>query len=65
MNETKSIELFESFDDVLTIKDLRQALKIGRNKAYQLLHDNNINYIKIGNRYRIPKINVINYIKNK
>ncbi len=61
----KDIEILKDFDDVLTFVEFRQALKIGRNKAYELLQNNIIPSIRIGKSYRIPKINVINYLQNQ
>lgn len=63
--EIKETEILRDFDDVLTFKELRQVLKIGRNKAYELLQNNIISSIRIGKSYRIPKINVINYLQNQ
>lgn len=63
--EIKETEILRNFDDVLTSVEFRQVLKIGRNKAYELLQNNIIPSIKIGKSYRIPKINVINYLQNQ
>lgn len=63
--QINKIEILKDFDDILTFKELRQVLKIGRNKAYELLQNNIISSIRIGKSYRIPKINVINYLQNQ
>ena len=63
--EIKETEILRNFDDVLTSVEFRKILKIGRNKAYELLQNNIIPSIKIGKSYRIPKINVINYLQNQ
>ncbi len=60
----KEIELLADFDDVLTVAEMRQVLKIGRNKCYYLLSTGTIPSRKIGRDYRIPKINIINYLQN-
>lgn len=62
--ENKEIELLADFDDVLTVTEMRQALKIGRNKCYNLLTTGTIPSKRIGRDYRIPKINIINYLQN-
>lgn len=36
-------------------------LNISRHLAYSLINDGYIPGIKIGNAYRVPKVNVINY----
>lgn len=63
--QIKEIEILKNFDDVLTFKEFRQVLKIGRNKAYELLQNNIISSIRIGNSYRIPKVNIIKYLQNQ
>ena len=55
-------EMFKDYPDVLTPGDLQKILRIGRNSTYKLLNENRIETIKIGKKYIIPKINVINYL---
>lgn len=55
-------EIFKDYPDVLTPGDLQKILRIGRNSTYKLLNENRIETIKIGKKYIIPKINVINYL---
>lgn len=65
MENIKETEILKGFDDVLTFTEFKQVLKLGRNKAYELLQNNIISSIRIGKSYRIPKINVINYLQNQ
>ena len=37
MQENNNIEILKSYKDVLTLKEVQTILKIGRNKAYELL----------------------------
>ncbi len=55
-------EMFKDYPDVLTPGDLQKILRIGRNSTYKLLNENQIETIKIGKKYIIPKVNVINYL---
>lgn len=57
--------LFSDYPDVLSIKDLRQALGIGRAGAYKLLETGKIQSFKIGNTYKIPKSALINYVNQQ
>jgi excisionase family DNA binding protein len=41
--------------DTLTIKEIREILKIGSNSAYNLIHSKAFPVIRIGHSYRIPK----------
>lgn len=55
--------MLESFQDVLTIKELQIALGIGRTKAYELVRTHAVDSFKIGNRIRIPKRSVVAFIQ--
>ncbi len=57
--------MFAEYPDLLSINDLRQMLNISRHLAYDLINDGYIDAVKIGNSFRIPKINVINYVLSK
>ena len=45
-----------------TVKDLQAMLGISRHAAYDLLGEGEISCIRLANAYKIPKINVINYV---
>ncbi len=51
------------FSDILTVKELMDYLAIGKNTAYDLLKSNQIKSIKIGRVYKIPKTEVLEYIR--
>ncbi len=61
----KVIAMFSGYNDILSVKDLCEALHIGKNTAYRLLRSKEIKSIKIGKVYKIPKEYVSNYIKQK
>lgn len=54
--------MFEKYNDVLTVNEACSALSIGKNKLYELLKSSTIKSIKIGKKYIIPKIYLIDYI---
>jgi len=56
--------LFKGYPDVLTVKDLQQALGIGKATAYSLLENNCIPSFRIGRVYKIPKTALIGYVQN-
>lgn len=56
-------DLFDSFPDVMSVQQVRQALKIGRTAVYRLLDSNEIPCFKIGNAYKIPKTSLIAFIQ--
>ena len=65
MKENNDVEILKNYKDVLTLKEVQNILKIGRNKTYELLRNGTIKSIRIEKQYRIPKINVIKYLQNQ
>lgn len=55
---------FETMPLVLSVGDIADSLAIGRNKAYNLVNNGTIKALKIGQHYRIPREEFINFIKN-
>ncbi|MEG0617140.1 MAG: helix-turn-helix domain-containing protein [Oscillospiraceae bacterium] len=55
--------MFLTYPDVVTIADLTKMLGIGKNTAYQLIHDKTIKSVLIGRQHRIPKCYVIEYLQ--
>ena len=51
--------MFAEYPDIVTVKDLQTMLGISRHTAYDLLGEGEISCIRLGNAYKIPKINVI------
>lgn len=64
MDENGS-ELYSEYPDIVTPDDLMKMLRIGRNAAYALLHNNTIPSFRVGKRYKIPKQRVIEYISKQ
>ena len=54
--------MFNSYPDILSVKQLCEILDIGKNTAYRLLQGGEIKSIKIGKVYKIPKKEVCRYI---
>lgn len=57
--------MFKEYPDILNFKDLRKALGISKNKAYELLNNKTIEHFRIGTNYKIPKKSIINYIEKE
>ena len=49
------------YPDIVNVAQVQSMLNISRHLAYSLINDGYIPGIKIGNAYRVPKVNVINY----
>lgn len=52
----------ESYSDVLMPKDIQEILHIGRNTVYSYLANGTIKSIRIGGKYRIPKVYLLNFL---
>ena len=52
------------YEDVLTVTDVKNILKIGTNRAYDLVRAGTIKSLRIGNQYRIPKKCMIDYLES-
>ncbi len=67
MTKVKTMELYKTilkdYPDVLTAEEMCQALGINIRTGYKLLKDNKIESLFIGNKYRIPKIHILAYLK--
>lgn len=56
--------LFTEYPDIVTVRQVQGMLGISRHAVYDLLEEGSIRGIKVGNAYKIPKINVIRFALN-
>lgn len=57
------IIMFANYPDIVDIEQMRTMLGgISSTLAYKMLKTNTIKNRKVGRQYKIPKINVINYM---
>ena len=54
--------MFENYDDVVTINEVTEMLKIGKNTAWKLIHSGQIKTFNIGKCVKIPKKSVVDYV---
>ena len=54
--------MFYEYDDVLTVDELCELLKIGKNTAYRLLNTGEIKAVRIGRVWKITKEEVVKYL---
>ena len=57
--------MFPDYPDLVNIAQLQTMLGVSRHLAYDLINDGYIKGLKIGNAFRIPKVNVIEYIMDQ
>ena len=62
MKETYSL-MFTDYPDIVNLVQMRKMLGgISNYLAYRMLREKKIKSKKVGREYKIPKVNVINYI---
>lgn len=54
----------ESLPLLLTVNELASVLRIGRNAAYQLVNDGEIQSIRVGRSIRIPRNALIQFMES-
>ena len=57
--------VFDSYPDVVSVEEIQQILRIGKNAVYTLLKDGEIKSIKVGKRYIVPKKYVVEFLLKK
>lgn len=57
--------MFEIYDDILTIEEVAEALKIGTSQAYKIVRSGALKGYKEGKDWKIPKVAIENYILSK
>ena len=55
-------KMLTEYKDVLTPEDVQKILHTGRNTVYCYLADGTIKSIKVGGKYRIPKLYLLEFI---
>ena len=55
--------MFNSYPDILTAQQVCTALSLGKNMVYAMLADGTIPSVRVGTKYLIPKIYLIEYIE--
>ena len=54
---------FDSMPLILEVSDIADTLKIGRNKAYELINSGTIKAIKVGNHYKVLRESFIAFLR--
>ncbi len=57
--------MFESYDDILSIKDVAEILKVGTTQAYKIVRSGDLNGFKEGKDWKISKAALAEYVKRK
>ncbi len=56
-------EYLKDYPAVLTVKQVAEILGVCKASVLNLIHENKLQAIKVGRLYKIPKDQIINYLK--
>ena len=57
--------MYEKIPEVMTFNECKTLLRVGKNTLLDLLHSREIEGFRIGNRWRIPKESVVEFIERR
>ena len=57
--------MYRNIPEIMTFKECQQLLKIGKNTLLDLIHNGELDAFKIGNRWKITKEAVSDFINHK
>ena len=60
MTQSSDVVFLKEYDDILLPEQLQKILHVSRNAVYDYLR--NIRSLKIGNKYRIPKLYLLEFM---
>ena len=55
--------VFKEYPDVLDVKQVSTLLGVSTKTVYRILRDGTLDSLKIGREFKIPKVNVMRYVK--
>lgn len=56
-------QMFKDYPEILDVDHMSAMLGVSTKTGYKIINDGKIHCIKVGRAYRIPKINVIKYLR--
>jgi len=54
--------MFDKYSDIVTVDELAEMLKIGRNTTYELVRSGAIQSVRVGRKIRVTKQAVVAYM---
>ena len=57
--------MYRNIPEIMTFKECQQLLKIGKNTLLDLIHNGELDAFKIGNRWKITKEAVVEFIQHQ
>ena len=57
--------MYRNIPEIMTFKECQEILRVGKNTLLDLLHSRELDGFRIGNRWRIPKESVVEFIERR
>ena len=57
--------MYNNIPEIMTVKECCAILKVGKNTMLEMLNNRIIDGFKIGNRWKIPKESVVEFIRHR
>ncbi len=57
--------MFELYDDIMTVEDVMNALKVGKNRVYDLLNSGHLVGYKEGRIWKVSREELAKYVKKR
>ena len=58
-------EMFDNYDDILTVAEVMDLLYVGKNTVYRLLNEGELNGFRIGRTWKIPRDSLTEFIMTR
>ena len=55
--------VFKEYPDILDVKQVSVLLGVSTKTVYRLLRSGTLDSLKIGREFRVPKVNVMKYVR--
>ncbi len=62
MTERYLLSMYKNEPEILTVTEVARLLRIGKNKAYELVNSGRLGCIRIGGKIIVPKLKLIEFI---
>ena len=57
--------MYLNIPEIMTFNECKEVLKVGKNTLLDLIHNREIEAFKIGNRWKIPRESVEEFIRHR
>ena len=57
--------MYRNIPEVMTFKECQKLLRVGKNTLLELLHTRQIDGFRIGNRWRVTKESVVEFMERR